>query len=1080
MAKKRGILIISSFLIIILATSIAFSVEEDNYSISFPDGDNEDSIEISDEKINETINETNEEMNQSETITEPETQTNENQTEIIESIEPQPINETEDLEKPEEKEEIFFGTLVDSYDLKDAEVRVYQHPAKIGEPVRWEKSVNSKKSGKISIEIPKDSSNVELIKVRGEYAEIDLSPMTGKTISGFSEDSFLGKILKFFKRLLEGGITGRMISDSINEKLNININVDDTSSEYVIIYETPAPGIVEERVSPKIQRFTVYGSEEVHYTNILAFANLSTEVSPQRIKFYYLNGNIKEEVELKKIDTNNNGLIDYIEWTVPSLSNKTYEIIIEITSAEHLDENREFIKDIYPQVSVRDDIWSEPIPQENFVRVSFEKNLTSKNDITIFARAENTAYIEVYIAGTDELVATFDEFKEEGRYSIFLNSLENNSYDKFDLKIKGSAIEFDYIVDPYKCTGTANSCGTFGTSGTCTGQQGCFWSGGSCRGTATQCNMIYSEGSCTDQTGCSWTFYTGDIRISRVRHNNTIPGQSTQFSIRVTDQSSTLHSSGGYIFSTNNTGTWVNESFVPFSATPSWANVTKTLNSTAGNTVCYRWYINNTNGDRHDTDIFCLPGYKIYDCAGLQAITGNLHATYLQMNDIYCYESTNWNEGEGFLPLGESINAYFGGVFDGQGHRIYGITMNRTGYSYTGLFGYIAATGTIKNIGLEDVSIKGDTYIGALVGYSWGGFVNSSYSKGIVNITGSDEYSYAGGLIGGTAYDDLVLNSYSHANVSGGNEFVGGLIGRSGSLTNCYSKGHVNAGGTFVGGLTGQSQDTITNSFYDNQTSGQTGGTIARTTAQMKTMSTFTGWSIANHSTYTNQVWRIDNGYDYPRLGWETSKQYNITLRQGWNTFAITLAHTDTGSDKNITLGNAWTLIGHSGNKTVNVSSLFFHQQGGSSYTWQSAIVTGKVQAYMVYVNGSQYKTVGQPNIFPDTTFLNQSVGYFVRTNEVNGSLTLPGTGGTDPAKSFHWNDIRFLYGGEEKNVDDAYEAGWIFAPNGNPWIYWHNVNTGAYDNVCGTGYCSEQNLYPWQGYWIYSKHNNVIMVLRS
>jgi hypothetical protein len=1072
MAKKRGILIISSFLIIILVTSIAFSVEEDNYSISFPEDDSIQSIE----STNETNN-TNEEINERENITSP------NEAETIETplIQPDPTDDIKIPEKPE-KDEIFFGTLIDSYDLKDAEVRVYQHPAKIGEPVRWEKSVSSKKSGKISIEIPKDSSNVELIKVRGEYAEIDLSPMTGRTISGFSENSLFGKILKFFKKLLEGGITGRMISDSINEKLNININVDDTSSEYVIIYETPAPGIVEERVSPKIQRFTVYGSEEVHYTNVLAYANLENEVSHERIKFYFLNGNIKEEVEITKLDTNNNGLVDYIEWTVPSLSNKTYEIIIEITSAEHLDENKNFIKDIYPQVSVRDDIWSEPIPVDNYVRVSFEKNLTSKNDITIFARAEDNAYIEVYLKDSEELIATFDEFKEESRYSIFLNSLGNDSYDKFDLKIKGSPIEFDYIVDPYVCSGTASSCGTFVSSGTCAGQSGCFWSGGACYGTATRCDFLYSEGSCTSQSGCSWTFYTGDIRISRVRHNNTVPGQLTRFSIQVNDLSSNLHSSGGYIFSTNNTGTWVNESFVPFSATPSWANVTKTLNSTAGNTVCYRWYINNTDGDKYHTDIFCLPGYRIYNCEGLQSIRGNLHATYLQMNDIYCYQSISWNGGQGFLPLGDSYNNYFGGVFDGQGYRIFGLTMNRTGSSYAGMFGYIAATANIRNVGLEDVNIKGNSYIGGLVGYSWGGFINSSYSKGIINVTGSVENTHAGGLVGGTVSGDLISNSYSHANVSGGNEYVGGLVGRSSTLINCYSKGHVNAGGSiYVGGLTGMNQDTITSSYYDNQTSGRTGGTIARTTAQMKNISTFTGWSIATTQNFNNHAWSIDNGYDYPRLGWETKTQYNVTLRQGWNTFAITLAHTDNSSDVNISLGSAWTLIGHSGNRTVNVSSLFFHQQGGPSYTWQSAVVAGKVQAYMVYVNGSQFRLVGQPNVFPDTTFLNQSIGYFVRTIETSGQLTLPGAGGTDPAKSFHWNDIRFIYGGVEKNIDDAYEAGWIFAPNGNPWIYWRDKELGIDQGVCtNIGQCDTAYLFPWQGYWIYSKHNNVIMVLRS
>jgi hypothetical protein len=54
------------------------------------------------------------------------------------------------------------------------------------------------------------------------------------------------------------------------------------------------------------------------------------------------------------------------------------------------------------------------------------------------------------------------------------------------------------------------------------------------------------------------------------------------------------------IFSTNNTGIWVNTT-VPVSGTESWANVTETLISSVGTTVRFRWYCNDTNGDMGDT-----------------------------------------------------------------------------------------------------------------------------------------------------------------------------------------------------------------------------------------------------------------------------------------------------------------------------------------------------------------------------------------------------------------------------------------------------------------------------------------------
>ena len=72
-----------------------------------------------------------------------------------------------------------------------------------------------------------------------------------------------------------------------------------------------------------------------------------------------------------------------------------------------------------------------------------------------------------------------------------------------------------------------------------------------------------------------------------VGHSSTTAGQKSKFSIKFTDRGA-LHPYGVYIFSTNNTGTWENDSAVNFTSTPSWANVSVTLNSTVGDVVGYR------------------------------------------------------------------------------------------------------------------------------------------------------------------------------------------------------------------------------------------------------------------------------------------------------------------------------------------------------------------------------------------------------------------------------------------------------------------------------------------------------------
>ena len=79
-------------------------------------------------------------------------------------------------------------------------------------------------------------------------------------------------------------------------------------------------------------------------------------------------------------DLDNDGLIDEVSWVVPHLSNQTFRIII-ITRAEHLDNSRQLIEEIYSYVFEKDEIWRR-IPDSEFVRVTFETNLTNENDIT--------------------------------------------------------------------------------------------------------------------------------------------------------------------------------------------------------------------------------------------------------------------------------------------------------------------------------------------------------------------------------------------------------------------------------------------------------------------------------------------------------------------------------------------------------------------------------------------------------------------------------------------------------------------------------------------------------------------------
>ncbi|MGC8816666.1 MAG: PGF-pre-PGF domain-containing protein [Candidatus Hadarchaeum sp.] len=128
------------------------------------------------------------------------------------------------------------------------------------------------------------------------------------------------------------------------------------------------------------------------------------------------------------------------------------EILIE--QAVHLDENRNFLSDISAAVKTRDGVWSEPISEGEWVRVTFQKELNPWNDITVYVRNTQglNTWIEVYYPDSSEKITQFPVITSEGYYKVYLANMNGRS-DTFDLKILNSDpetayLEFDQIKDP--------------------------------------------------------------------------------------------------------------------------------------------------------------------------------------------------------------------------------------------------------------------------------------------------------------------------------------------------------------------------------------------------------------------------------------------------------------------------------------------------------------------------------------------------------------------------------------------------------------------------------------------------------
>ncbi len=192
---------------------------------------------------------------------------------------------------------------------------------------------------------------------------------------------------------------------------------------------------------------------------------------------------------------------------------------------------------------------------------------------------------------------------------------------------------------------------------------------------------------------------------------------------------------------------------------------------------------------------------------------------------------TYWNGGSGWLPADTLAT-----TFNGNGHTISNLFINRASTADIGLFSVIGATGSVTNLGLPNADITGEDDTGTLAGEIRGGTVTGVFSTG--SVTGVDRVGGLVGALGPTVGPDFtptngqIVTSYSTASVTGTGTsfFIGGLVGNfpSGAITACYATGKVTDTTGNGGGLVAWAAGTITASYATGQVIG-TGGQVTGT-----------------------------------------------------------------------------------------------------------------------------------------------------------------------------------------------------------------------------------------------------------
>lgn len=208
--------------------------------------------------------------------------------------------------------------------------------------------------------------------------------------------------------------------------------------------------------------------------------------------------------------------------------------------------------------------------------------------------------------------------------------------------------------------------------------------------------------------------------------------------------------------------------------------------------------------------------YEITKCSELAYVaqTGGKWLSYnyilgnnLILNDI----ELTWDDSSNSIdtknlrewtPIGtydNMRNGSFAGIFDGAGHTISGIFID-TDESYYGLF--CAASNLIRNLNVVNSVVRGDAYVGILVGHGSGSTIQNCVVSGVV--VGNN---CCGGVAG---LGCNISNCTNLADVYGGSN-VGGIVGygSSGELTDNINYGNVTylkgtgGDGDYFGGITG-------------------------------------------------------------------------------------------------------------------------------------------------------------------------------------------------------------------------------------------------------------------------------------
>ncbi|MBD3164951.1 hypothetical protein GF323_07165 [Candidatus Woesearchaeota archaeon] len=217
--------------------------------------------------------------------------------------------------------------------VRDAEVRAVQGSVRVGRPVKWTKQIKEPNNtiklehNPINVSVSKISGNSK-IRVESSKVKIRLGEKL-QSLDEYTAGNKAGKAGAGRSRLM--GIQSMGLAAEEEQPNETELVIEEQAEELEVEYYTEAPIAIEKNISENRKRVVV--SSDTSYTDILAFTEIDDKPR-EAIRLYHVTEGGRESVDFESFDRNGNGLTDYIEWTVPHLSNQTYEVEITVLNVQ--------------------------------------------------------------------------------------------------------------------------------------------------------------------------------------------------------------------------------------------------------------------------------------------------------------------------------------------------------------------------------------------------------------------------------------------------------------------------------------------------------------------------------------------------------------------------------------------------------------------------------------------------------------------------------------------------------------------------------------------------------------------------